>query len=350
MRKKIILLCILIFLAASSFSAGIFIAEKKARKNPQKIIENSLKKEKDAIPDSASDPASEGVEVVELEIQEASESETENKQEENIKFSFAILGDTQYFKPGAFGDYQKAANSIKKINPDLVFALGDLVSSCDKEKECEEKINNWKNVLGNLSSKTYVMMGNHDRTGDEKSDNVWRRTFNLPNNGPAGFSELTYSFDFQNSHFVILSSDKPEENKINSIQRTWLEQDLQRNTKENIFVFFHEPAYPTNSKTGESLDENTVDRDALWNIFIKYKVAAVFSGHEHIQARRKAGGIYQFIFGNTDSFNHEAPKAGTAEYSYVGKGFGMVEIDGKEITVKTYEVGGNILNTFALQK
>lgn len=346
MKNKTILLCILIFLAASSFAGGIFVAEKKARKNPQKIIENSLKDKKNIIPDSASG----GVEIVELEIQESSEPETEKKQEENTKFSFAILGDTQYFEPGTYGDYQKAVNSIKKINPDLVFALGDLVSSCDKEKECEGKINNWKNVLGSLSSKTYVIMGNHDRTGKEKSDDAWRRVFELPSNGPEGFFELTYSFDFQNSHFVVLSSDKPEEKKINSVQRNWLEQDLRKNTKENIFIFFHEPAYPTNSKIGESLDANASDRDALWNIFIKHKVTAVFSGHEHIQSRCKVGGIYQFIFGNTDSFDHEVPKAGTAEYSYVGKGFGMVEINGKEITVNTCGIEGNILDRFALQK
>lgn len=346
MKKRMIFFCILLFLAASSFVGGIFIAEKKARKNPQKVIENSINEEKNVISNSVGG----GVEIVELEVQEASEPEAENRQEESVKFSFAVLGDTQYFKPGIYGDYQKAASSIKKINPDLVFSLGDLVSSCDKEKECEEKINSWKNVLGNLSSKTYVMMGNHDRTGKEKSDNAWRKAFNFPNNGPDGFSELTYSFDFQNSHFVILSSDKPEENKINSVQRTWLEQDLQKNTKENTFVFFHEPAYPVNSKIGESLDKNSDDRDALWSIFIKYRVTAVFSGHEHIQARSKVEGIYQFIFGNTDSFDHETPKVGTAEYFHIGKGFGMVEINGKEITVKTCGVEGNILDTFALQK
>lgn len=343
MKKTTKISFILLFLAASSFAAGIFVAEKKAAKNPPRVVENIIEEKKEEASGSESN-----IEIIEAENPEAQEVEVEKK--ESIKFSFAILGDTQYFKPGAYGDYQKASDNIKKIGPDMVFALGDLVSSCDKKKECEDKINNWKNVLGNLSSKTYVMMGNHDRTGEEKSDIAWQKIFNLPNNGPAGFSELTYSFDFKNSHFIILSSDKPEENKINAIQRSWLEQDLNKNNKENIFVFFHEPAYPTNSKIGESLDENAGERDALWNIFVKYKVDAVFSGHEHIQARRKVAGIYQFIFGNTDSFNHDAPKSGVVEYSYIGPGFGLVEINGKEITVKTYETGGKILDTFALSK
>jgi 3',5'-cyclic AMP phosphodiesterase CpdA len=217
------------------------------------------------------------------------------------------------------------------------------------QKECETKYKNWKSILGSFGSNAYVMQGNHDRTGKEKADAVWEKVFSyLPGNGPQGFVKFAYSFDFDNSHFVVLDSDKPKEFLINETQRNWLDQDLSRTRKENIFVFFHEPAYPTNSKIDEGLDTNPKDRDALWNIFVKHKVKAVFSGHEHIQSRRKIDGIYQFIFGNTDSFNHLAPKPGMAEYSYVGPGFGIVEVEGKKITVETFSVQGKILNSFTL--
>jgi 3',5'-cyclic AMP phosphodiesterase CpdA len=346
MRKNIIISISLIFLSISSFALGAFMAENGTGGFFQKTLEMAPEENKDEIKILPNDE-----DVVEVVAKEEEKTvEKEEKPAEEKKTTFAIIGDTQYFKPGVNGGYQKAVGNIKKMNPDLVFAVGDLVGSCEGGSECERKINSWKSVLGSLVSKTYVMMGNHDRIGEKKSDLVFQKLFSFPSNGPEGFSELTYSFDYDNSHFVVLSSDNPEEYLINNVQRNWLESDLNKNFKENIFVFFHEPAYPTNSKIGESLDENSKDRDSLWNILTKHKVKAVFSGHEHIQSRRKVNGIYQFVFGNTDAFNHLSPKAGMAEYSYVGAGFGAVEITGKEITVKTYSVDGSLLNSFVLPK
>lgn len=298
-----------------------------------------------------------------LDIQSEKNKETEKKEnisrnnpevghlpqpESKIKFSFAILGDTQSFKPSESGGYQSAVSNIEKLNPDLVFALGDLVSSCDKTAECEGKLNDWRSVLGPLASKTYPTQGNHDRTGGEKADVAWKKVFSyLPENGPDDLAKFVYSFDRENSHFVVLASDKPQENDITGAQLDWLEADLAKNQKNHIFVFFHEPAYPTNSKIGESLDKNPSDRDRLWSILTKHKVRAVFSGHEHIQSRRKVAGLYQFEFGNTESFDHLAPKSGNAEYFHIGQAFGFVEVIGKDVTIKTYSVQGDLLDFFS---
>lgn len=352
MKKFFVIFFSFFLLAGTSFGAGAFLAHKKTsieiKADEIKIVENTDKiiteasnenenfSEKDS-PNNETDAEKENAGTT----QETTDNE--NKPE----FSFAILGDTQYFKPGIVSGYQMAIGNIKKLNPQLVFATGDLVSSCDGKSECEGKYRNWKNILGDFSSKTYTAQGNHDRTEGEKSDSVWEREFSyLPGNGPQGFVKFAYSFDFQNSHFVVLDSEKPKENTINDTQKNWLERDLSSTKKENIFVFFHEPAYPTNSKIGESLDVDPGSRNILWNIMTNHKVTAVFAGHEHIQSRRKVNGLYQFGFGNTDSFNHLAPRAGMAEYSYVGPAFGLVEISGTDITVKTYSTKGNLLNSF----
>jgi len=343
MKRYFIIIFSIIFLSAVAFLAGIFVAEKKIEKTSKKVTENIPKEQGK----KAEENNNNNIEIVGGNIEEKASLETDTESE--VKFSFAILGDTQYFKAGTNGGYQQAVSSIKKMDPNLIFSVGDL-ASCDGGSECDTKYNNWKNVLGSFSSKAYMTQGNHDRIGEEKADSSWQKVFNLPTNGPSGFSELVYSFDWENSHFVVLDSDKPKESNINGTQLDWLEGDLAKNKKENIFVFFHEPAYPTNSKIGESLDVNAKDRDRLWNILTSHKITAVFSGHEHIQSRRKVNGLYQFVFGNTDSFNHLTPKSGTAEYSYIGQAFGMVEISGKEITVKTYSIQGKLLNSFVLAK
>jgi len=275
-------------------------------------------------------------------------------------FSFAVMGDTQSFSAGnPNGNFQTVVKDITKDNVDLVFSTGDLTGSCESYTECLKKHNDWKSVDAPLLSKTYAAMGNHDNIED-KGGKAWQDAFNFPANGPSGFSELAYSFDFKNSHFVVLDSDSPDMHEINGEQRAWLEKDLAASKKDDTFVFFHEPAFPVSSKVGESLDKNPSDRNALWNIFDKYNVTAVFNGHEHIVSRRKIdssvlpgvkNAIYQFVFGSTDSFDHDLPDPSAVEYANRGQGrFGIVSVKGKEITVKTMSADNQELDSFTFAK
>ena len=212
------------------------------------------------------------------------------------------------------------------------------------------KFANWKKIMLPLLAKTYAAMGNHDNI-DQKGEKAWQGAFNFPANGPEGYVETVYSFDFNNSHFVFLNSDHEKEHLVNGDQRAWLEQNLAANRKENIFVIFHEPAYPVSDKAGEGLDADPAERNALWDILNKHKVTAVFNGHEHIVSRRKIDDTYQFVFGSTDSFDHGLPAAGMAEYANQGQGrFGIVSVQDKEIIVKTYSADDKDLDSFTFTK
>ena len=355
MNKKYLIISIFSF-AALAVMTGIGIAEFKlhlkgssktgSTKIENRIVENPELKLSDVIGEmqfSESENVEPPPEIADT--QNGAANSDQAAQTGAKTFSFAVIGDTQGFKPGASGAFQAASAQIKKFNPDFVMALGDLNSSCDGKSGCEEKLNNWKSILGSLFSKTYATMGNHDRTGGSQVDALWQKFFNLPSNGPEGFSELVYSFNYNNSHFVVLDSEKPEEHLINGAQRTWLDQDLSKSAGKKTFVFFHEPAYPLKHKISSSLDVKPADRDALWNILSRHKVKAVFSGHEHITSRKKIGSLYQFGFGNTDIYDHELPPSGTAEYAAQGHNFGIVEV-GESVTVKVYSTSGNLLNSF----
>jgi 3',5'-cyclic AMP phosphodiesterase CpdA len=367
MKKNFWIAFLIIFLCVVFTGVGIFLAEKNLKEFEKSLDKTSLTDDLDIIKNNIKDNG------ITLPNQESSPSPVENNpasqpsenpikkdavQEKvadepvstvvNNKLSFGILGDTQRSSFAPTSGFYKATQILKEKNPDFLAATGDLVSSCDGASKCQSKMDSWKNVLGSLFSKTYAVMGNHDRTGGSKADKLWQDFFSFPTNGPAGFSELAYSLDIKNAHLVFLNSDKPEENNINSEQLDWLKKDLQTNQKELIFVFFHEPAYPVSSKIDESLDVNKKDRDALWDLLVSKKVTAVFSGHEHIVSRKKIDGIYQFVFGNTDSFNHDLPASGVAEYSYQGESFGWVEVVDKKIIVSTFSVDGKSLNSFEL--
>ena len=140
-------------------------------------------------------------------------------------FSFAIFGDTKEFGANdPNGNLEKAVAQVKDLDLKAVFVMGDLIKSCGDG--CENKFNDWKSVMAPILSKTYEVVGNHDRTGGDSDDAVWQKVFNLPQNGPAGYKELVYSFDIGNSHFAVLDSEKPKTTIINSVQRDWLDKDL----------------------------------------------------------------------------------------------------------------------------
>jgi acid phosphatase type 7 len=279
------------------------------------------------------------------------QSNSNIKKSPSDTFSFAIIGDTQGFNASDSNDsFKLAVGNISKANPELVMTEGDLIPSCDGSSKCIQKYDSWKQIMQPILNKTKEVQGNHDRLGKEAADKIWQDEFDLPTNGPAGYSELVYSFDYANSHFVVLDSEKPSEHIIGQDQRDWLEKDLSATQKTNIFVFFHEPAFPVSSKIEESLDVKPADRDALWNILKNHHVTAVFSGHEHIMSRKNADGIYQFVIGNTNSFDHDLPKPGMADYSYKGHHFAMVNVNGQEITVKIYKTEGSLLDTFKIPR
>jgi hypothetical protein len=274
-------------------------------------------------------------------------------------FSFAVIGDSR----GSIGNskhpaLKAAANQIAKKTSGPVFPLGDEVNSCYGDAKCIKDFKQWKKMMGKLISRTYPIVGNHDRTNG-KADTTWQNTFSLPQNGPEGFKDLTYSFDYQDAHFVVLDSEKPSMHLIDSSQRDWLDQDLTNNTKKYTFVFYHEPAFAISREVSDSLDFMPSERDALWNILDKHNVTAVFNGHEHLYGRKKIDSgvypaaqntIYQFTVGNTDVKKADKPKAGLSAYSYTGKSFAIVKVDATNITVNLYTIAGNLINSFSFTK
>lgn len=280
-----------------------------------------------------------------------------NIQPENgNKFSFAVLGDTKSFKNSKNDDLNKTVEKLSKENVSFVMTIGDLVSKCDKKSECLAQFNKWKKAMQPILGKTYEVVGNHDRSGGA-SDEAWQQTFNLPENGPDGYKELAYSFDYANSHFVVLDSEKPKEHEIGQDQIDWLNNDLNNNSKENTFIFFHEPAFPMSEKWQSSLDVNPQLRDRLWSVIDSHNVKTVFVGHEHVYSEVKIdskifpqakNSVYQINSGNTDANERQAPSSGgKADYYYDGRGYLIVSVDGGKVTVDLFGVNGGKIHELA---
>ena len=128
-------------------------------------------------------------------------------------------------------------------------------------------------------------------------------------------SQLSYSFDFRGSHFVIINTD-PVGNDAHA-PVNWLSNDLlaaQARGVKHIFVFGHKPAFtyyfgadPTapNPDHPAGLDNDVASRDAFWNLIEQYG-ATYFCGHEHIfnmsqPTKDKGGKAWQVLVGSGGS-------------------------------------------------
>jgi hypothetical protein len=146
-------------------------------------------------------------------------------------------------------------------------------------------------------------MGNHDvyeYNGSTAFVNVFVNPANATN--PAE-RELYYSFDYGNAHFVVLNNYYGL-SSTTSAQYAWLQNDLATTTRFWKFVFFHEPAYATDS----SQKPRDGSAKVLAPLFEQYGVDIVFQGHWHYYERMKpllngqvstvaAGGVVYMVTG-----------------------------------------------------
>ena len=281
-------------------------------------------------------------------------------------FTFAVMGDTQLFEmPNAVslssGDYQKAVSEIADRHPAMVMTVGDLVQNCLDEVSCDS-YRLWKNIDKPLLPITFEVMGNHDHEDGNFSNSQWQNYFSLPTNGPAGYQKLVYSFNSGNSHFVVLDSEHPL-HEIDTTEQAWLDKDLTENTKSNVFVFWHEPAWPMDDKKRQSLDAHSSLRDSLWSIIDKHDVTAVFNGHEHVFSLTKIDSsifpeathaIYQITSGHVDApvktkaISEMSPKVA---YYYPKGNYLMVNVDNQTVTVNIYAIATNqLIKSFTFTK
>ena len=100
--------------------------------------------------------------------------------------------------------------------------------------------------------------GNHDA---DSSNAVSRNgpffdMFSLPTGAEAGGvasgSEVYFSFDYANVHFVCLDSYMSDRSKTGPML-TWLETDLSNTMQEWIVCFFHHPPYSKGSHDSDDL-------------------------------------------------------------------------------------------------
>jgi len=259
------------------------------------------------------------------------------------------LGFSQSFKFAAMSDSRGSDNGVNtpvltalinhmlKNNPDLKFLVfgGDLVNGHnDDPARTKRELEHWKEVMAPVYNapnmvwpRIYPLVGNHEVRTRLDEDNFRDVFQDVYMNGPEEQKGLSYSFDFGNSHFCIMSTDawyygdpsdtlddKRDWHQIKYID--WVENDIKAARErgmKHIFTFSHEMPFPIGGHLHDglpNLDHNftgVIDstrkyyldrRDRFWNIMKKYDADAHICGHEHIYGRQEVDGVYQILTGS----------------------------------------------------
>ncbi|MDP5277010.1 metallophosphoesterase family protein [Chengkuizengella axinellae] len=282
-----------------------------------------------------------------------------------ISYRFVVMGDSRGSSDGINeSTLRSLLSEVESLEPkpDFIMFTGDQVQGgSDVAGELVE----WSDIVDDYFpiNKYYPTLGNH-----EDDEIVFSVVFDhLPINQLRGYNSSAYYFDYGNARFITLNSNRKDREGnyvIDEEQRAWLESILDTNGKTHNFVQFHVPAYPIGSHYGNSLDENAGERDALWDIFDKYNVTAVMTGHEHNYNRREINSsfndngyefennIYQVTIGgagapltstNRDSRSVEVGPVANYHYMVVDVLDGVAEFT-------TYDINNNILDSFTVER
>lgn len=199
---------------------------------------------------------------------------------------FIVFGDTQFQNPTIFANYIKDA---KSYNPDFYVHVGDMIHAHTHSKDIiktEWQIFNQE--IKPIKNKFYPTPGNHDITTVEAID-IYKQNWN---------NKLYYSFDIKNIHFIVLNAFTNVDSfyTLDYQQQLWLQKDLENNKNKIIFVSLHPPLYLSNWNYWENFHQ----------LFAKYNVKAVFTGHNHIYNHKIIDKINYFCINTSGNITYNS--------------------------------------------
>jgi hypothetical protein len=191
-------------------------------------------------------------------------------------FTFAVIGDrTGGAVPGV---YEQVLDEVAFINPDFMITVGDHIEGYEADSAAIET--EWDYVVDLMDGTGvdyHLTAGNHD-IWDDQSRRIYERRFGLPDK----------AFEYEGSLFVTIDvATRFSAEGLPAEELTWLEGVLKASGDfDNVFVFYHKPFWCEDFSSGRP--------NLLHEMFKRYAVRAVFTGHYHRHFYTERDGIRYF--------------------------------------------------------
>ncbi|MFL6193662.1 MAG: metallophosphoesterase family protein [Thermoanaerobaculia bacterium] len=240
----------------------------------------------------------------------------------NTDVLFVVSGDNRPTAKGAPMPPVLATiiSEIGVIRPDFVLWTGDTVYGyCDTREELEQEYRAFEEAARPIAGTVplYNAPGNHEIHSQQTCKAPAETLCGPPCSEEAfrtRFGQLYGSFDHAGVHYIALDTDFPgAQDAIAGEQLEWLKRDLEANKGARaIFLFSHTEFYSSphiDEQAGRS-HPGVKNAQELHELFRRYPVKAVFSGHEHLYWREAHDGIDYFVAGGAGAPLYASPDRG----------------------------------------
>ncbi len=187
---------------------------------------------------------------------------------------------------------------VKKMNneivPDFILINGDVIEGTKIPANTSlRQLQLVKNIFNFSKIQKHWVLGNHDLRSVTKQQ--WQNAL--------GINYLRKSFELRNYKIIILDSNFTEKDKnvspgngytrghVSREEIKWLEKELKNTDKKTIIFIHHPPLSNVDFKSDLKLLDNATE---LRELFAKYDVLAVFSGHIEDLYSEKSDGVQYF--------------------------------------------------------
>jgi hypothetical protein len=254
-----------------------------------------------------------------------------NTSSNEVLFSFSVCGDSRpandYLpQPEVF---LKLLKLIKKEGAVFHLTTGDIINGgTDNSKIIERQFSDYLNALKVIPLINFVSPGNHDIANDTSrkyfieminkkafrqaaADGIQIFVPDISNDiinsktilkDESNMNSFYYYFIFKDTYFIMLDAfEKGYWGAVKSTQLVWLEKVLESIRDKEVFVFIHSPVYSVlNPETITDGSKHVAfsskkNQDYIRELFKKYKVDGVFSGHEHLYNKQLHDGTTYVI-------------------------------------------------------
>lgn len=251
---------------------------------------------------------------------------------------FVALGDTGTGGKEQFAIARQMVKYYDDKHYDTILLLGDNIYPSGDPLELPAKFEKPYAELLKRGVPFHAVLGNHDDNTSRGAGQINYKPFNM---GGRNY----YSFVEGNGLVEFFALDS---NRMDQAQLTWLESALSASKARWKIAFYHHPIYSSGKKHGS----NTRLRVLLEPLFVRYGVAATFSGHDHVYERIKPQqGIQHFVSGAGGQLrrgNLNKPSQLTAAGNDLVNSFIYVEVTQDRFSFWAVDAEGKILDSGSL--